>query len=140
MIDPDKYRKAAYLKAADLTATRTRVCIHSVGEREIGTPSEVKVVLQFTSTMLKPMVLNFTNLVALVDVFGNDEQTWIGKIIILFKTKAIFQGRSVDAIRVEIPPQPVTTSSPAASAPPIPPAPAPAPESEPGFQDEADLL
>jgi hypothetical protein len=35
MIDPEKQRKAAYLKASDLTATRTRVKIFSVGEEEI---------------------------------------------------------------------------------------------------------
>src|SRR5262249_21242292 len=74
MIDLQKYRKAAYLKASDLTATRTKVRILSVGEEEIGTPAETKVVLHFTSDQVKPMVCNYTNLVTLVEAFGPDEQ------------------------------------------------------------------
>jgi hypothetical protein len=140
MIDPEKYRKAAYLKAADLPGRRTRVCIHSVGEQQIGTPSELKLVLQFTSDKVKPMVCNYTNTVTLVDAFGPDEQTWIGKIIILLKTKAMFQGKNVDAIRVEFPPQPVTPDpAPTPVAPPPPPAPAPI-EADATLVDEADLV
>jgi len=143
MIDPEKYRKAAYLRAGDLTATRTRVRIHSVGEEELGTPSELKLVLQFTSPLLKPMVCNYTNTVTLVEAFGADEHQWLGKTIILFKTKAMFQGKNVDAIRIECPPQ----APPVAAASPPAPAPAPAPPSAPPptdadalvFQDEAGL-
>jgi hypothetical protein len=116
MIDLQKYRKAAYLKASDLTATRTKVRILSVGEEEIGTPAETKVVLHFTSDQVKPMVCNYTNLVTLVEAFGPDEQQWLGKVIILFKTKALFQGKNVDAIRIVIPPQP---AAPSPSAPPV---------------------
>jgi hypothetical protein len=134
MIDPEKYRKAAYLKASDLTATRTRVKIFSVGEEEIGTPSELKLVLQFTSATLKPMVCNYTNTVTLVEAFGAEEQQWVGKIIVLFKTKAMFQGKNVDAIRIECPPQP------AAPAPAPPPASSPAPAAPPPTEAEAPLV
>src|SRR5262249_13788604 len=89
MIDPAQYRKAAYLKASDLQATQTRVRIHSVTEEEVGTPAELKVVLQFTSDKLKPLIVNYTNCVTLVEGFGTDEHQWIGKVIILVKTKTI---------------------------------------------------
>jgi hypothetical protein len=138
MIDPEKYRKAKYLKATDLTRPRTRVQIHSVAEEEVGTPSEVKQVMQFTTTTLKPMVLNYTNLVTLVDGFGKDESTWPGKVILLVKTKANFQGKIVDAVRIEIPPQPATTTAP--PVPPPPPSPPPAPATIEADPDEADLV
>src|SRR5262245_53199554 len=102
MIDPEKYRKAAYLKASDLQAPQTRVRIHSVTEEEVGTPSEMKVVLQFTSDKLKPFILNYTNCVTLVEAFAADEEQWVGKVIVLVKTKTLFQGKTVDAIRIQI--------------------------------------
>jgi hypothetical protein len=132
MIDPQRYRKATYLRASDLTATRTKVRIHSVGEEEIGTPPETKVVLHFTTPKLKPMSCNYTNLVTLVEGFGPDEQQWIGKVIILFKTKAFFQGKNVDAIRIEIPPQP---AGPLQSSQPIS-----DPAASTAEEDEADLV
>lgn len=92
MIDPAKFRKSAYLKASDLVAARTRVRIHVVTQEEVGTPSEVKVVLQYTTTTLNPHVINYTNLVTLVEGLGSDETTWPGKVIILVKAKANFQG------------------------------------------------
>jgi hypothetical protein len=137
MIDPEKYRKATYLKAADLTAMRTKVRIHSVTEEEVGTPSEVKVMLQFTNATVKPLVVNYTNVVTLVEGLGKDETTWPGKVIILVKTKANFQGKVVDAIRIEVPLQP----APAPLPPPADPAPpsAASPAAEPD-EAEADLL
>jgi hypothetical protein len=43
--------------------------------------SELKVVLQFTNPTVAPLVVNYTNLVALVTALGKDETTWPGRII-----------------------------------------------------------
>src|SRR5262245_39060225 len=135
MIDPEKYRKAAYMKATDLPAPQTRVRIHSVTEEEVGTPAEVKVVLVFTADKLKPLILNYTNCVTMVEGFGADERQWVNKVIVLVKTKTLFQGKTVDAIRIQIPAQP----APPIATPP-PPAPPPTDGEAPVFQDEADLV
>ena len=134
MINPEKYRKAAYLKASDLLATQTRARIHTVIEEEVGTPAELKVVLSFTSDKLKPFIVNYTNCVTLVEGFGADEHQWVGKVIILVKTKTLFQGKSVDAIRIQCPPQ----AAPAIASPP-PPALSSTDTDAPVCQDEADL-
>src|SRR5215468_10275557 len=96
LIEPQRYRKAKYLRAADLTHPRTKVRIHSVTEEEVGTPAEMKLVMQFTTATLKPMVLNFTNVDALVKHFGPDGTKWSNRTVVLVKTTAVFQGRVVD--------------------------------------------
>jgi hypothetical protein len=136
MIDPNLYRKSAYMKASDLTTPRTKVRIAEVAEEEVGTPAETKVVLQFTTTTLKPKVCNYSNLVTLVEGFGPDETQWRGKVIVLVKTKVLFQGRLVDTVSIEIPPQP-------ASPPPAPPSPASSPPDIPEeilAADEEELI
>jgi len=120
MIDPNDYRKSKYLKASDLTAARTKVRIGNVGKEEFGSPPELKVVLSFTTASLKPRVVGYTDLVTLVEGFGPDERTWSGKLIVLFKTKVLFQNKLVETLRIEIPPQPAASPAPAvpASGPP----------------------
>src|SRR5262245_66053955 len=103
MIDPNDYRKSKYLKASDLTAARTKVRIGNVGKEEFGSPPELKVVLSFTTASLKPRVVGYIDLVTLVEGFGPDERTWSGKLIVLFKTKVLFQfGRASCRERGEI--------------------------------------
>jgi hypothetical protein len=114
MIDPAKYSKSRYLKASDLKHPRTRVRIHSVAEELVGTPGEQKVVVTYTTPTLKLHAMNKTNLEALVEHFGLDETTWPGKVVILVKTTAMYNGKLVDAIRLEFPPQPVTPAPVAA--------------------------
>ena len=114
MIDLSKYSKSVYLKASDLTQPRTKVRIHHATEASVGTPAEEKVVVTYTTPMLKPHIMNKTNLEALVEKFGPDETTWAGKVIVLVKTTAMYNGKLVDAIRLEFPPQPVTPAPVAA--------------------------
>ena len=124
MIDLNKYRKSAFLKAADLTATQTRVRIQSVGEQEIGTPAERKVVLQFTSPTVKPLVCGVEKLEALIAGLGCDETRWLGAVILLVKTRRPFNGKIVDSIMIEVPPQPRASAEPESSPPPPSPSPA----------------
>jgi hypothetical protein len=137
MINPEKYRKSLYLRASDLVALRTKVRIDGVGEEEVGSHGEVKIVLRFTTPTLKPLPCGYEKLQALVAGLGGDETKWPGAIIVLVKTKRLFQGKMVDSIVIEVPPQPPTV--PAAAPPPAEPAPPPA-ESMLVLPDEADLV
>ena len=137
MIDITKYRKSNYLKASDLTVLRTRVRIQSAGEEEIGATGEQKIVLQFTTATLKPLICGPEKLEVLVAAFGADETTWSGKVIVLVKTKRRVKNQIVDSIMIEVPPQPATP--PAAAEAPAEPTPPPA-ELTLVYQDEADLV
>lgn len=107
-----------YLKAADLNGRRALVTISHVKMEDIG--DDHKPVLYFQGKE-KGMVLNRTNANMITELTGEEEtDKWSGKAIVLFSTKVDFQGRRVDAIRVDRPaagqvpapppPPPVTTS------------------------------
>jgi hypothetical protein len=103
MIDPNRFRKANFLRAADLTATRTRVRIDGVTLQEVN--GEERLVLTFTSPGLKPRVCGYENTVALVDGLGPDETKWPGAVIILRKEKRNVRGEIKDSIAIEVPKQ-----------------------------------
>jgi hypothetical protein len=103
-IDRNKYRTSRFLKASDLTAPRTRVSIKGVCEELLGEDKkQPRLVLELNEN-LKPLVLNGINTDMVLDLFGVEETTWIGKPIVLVKTKVAFNGRYVDAIRIEASP------------------------------------
>lgn len=105
-----------YLKAADLQGRRALVTISHVTMEDIG--DDHKPVLYFAGKE-KGMVLNRTNANAIAEITGGEEtEAWTGKAIVLFSTKVDFQGRRVDAIRVDRP-----APGQAAAAPPPPPPP-----------------
>jgi hypothetical protein len=139
MIDPEKYKNTRFLRATDLTAPRTKVRIHSVQEEDVG--AELKPVMRFTSASLKPMVCGYEKLIALVAGLGPDETAWTNCLIILVKTKRQFQGKMVDSITIEVPPQPrpATPPPPSPSTTPASSAPTPA-TAGPEVQDDAEML
>jgi len=90
-----------YLKAADLHGGRTTVTIDSVAIEDIG--GEDKPILYFQGKE-KGLVLNKTNANMIAEI-AKDEETdhWTGVRITIYSTKVDFQGRRVDAIRVDYP-------------------------------------
>ncbi len=81
----------------------------------------------------KGLVLNKTNFNVIADITGEaDSDDWPGKRITLYATKVDYQGRRVDAIRVDDPPKDEDKPRRAAPAP----APAPEPEHDDVFLDE----
>jgi hypothetical protein len=106
-----------YLKAADLAGRRALVTISHVKMEDIG--DDHKPVLYFQGKE-KGMVLNRTNANMIAEITNEEEtERWAGKAIVLFSTKVDFQGRRVDAIRVDRPangqvapppPPPITTT------------------------------
>ncbi len=109
---------SSYLKAADLQGRRAMVTISHVAMEDIG--DDHKPVLYFVGKE-KGIVLNRTNANMISEIAGTEETDgWKGKAVVLFSTKVDFQGRRVDAIRVD---RPAPGSQPAAPQPPPPPEP-----------------
>ena len=78
-----------------------RFKIRDVTAEEVG--KEKKLIVWFTNDE-KGLVLNKTNNRVLREKFGDDVAGWIGKIIVVFSTMVLFQGRMTPGLRVRIPP------------------------------------
>ena len=90
-----------YIKAADLQGKRVAVVIDEVQMEDIG--GEQKPVLHFKGKE-RGMVLNRTNATMISEILASDEtDDWSGGEVVLYSTKVDFQGRRVDAIRVDYP-------------------------------------
>ena len=106
---------SSYLKAADLAGRRALVTISHLKMEDVG--DEHKPVLYFTGKE-KGLVLNRTNANVIIDITGTDETDgWCGKAIVLYVAKVDFQGRRVDAIRVDY--QQAVIPTPAPPPPPV---------------------
>lgn len=91
-----------YLKAADLQGKRVNVTIANVALENIG-DDEGKAVVYFQGKD-KGMVLNKTNANMIVEIAQTEETNdWRGVTIALFTARVDFQGKRVDAIRVDYP-------------------------------------
>lgn len=91
-----------YLKAADLQNRQVKVKIDRVEIKEIG--GEPKPILYFIGKD-KGMVLNKTNAANIATAYGDDTDDWQDAEIVLFEAMVDFQGKTVPAIRVRIPPR-----------------------------------
>ena len=91
-----------FLKAEDLQGRKSHVIIASIGEDEIG--GEKHLVVYFRSKQ-KALILNKTNASYLAEAISDETDDWPGHEIILYPTKVNFQGKMVDAIRIEMPSQ-----------------------------------
>lgn len=88
-----------YLKAADLNGKAVRLVIETVTVEKIG--EDQKPVLHFAGKD-KTLVLNKTNTNRIVEAVGSDEtDDWAGWSIVLYPCKVDYQGKRVDAIRVD---------------------------------------
>lgn len=91
-----------YLKAADLQGRRVNVTIDSVEMQNIGDDTD-KLVIYFKGKE-KGFVCNRTNANMIAEICQSEEtDDWAGKQILLYTAKVDFQGRRVDAIRVDYP-------------------------------------
>lgn len=114
--------ESKYLSAPDLGGKTVRVTIDDVTMEKIG--DDRKAVLHLVGKK-KAMVLNRTNWTRLEEQCGSDDSDdWRGWSIVLYPTKVDFQGKRVDAIRIDD--RPGSSKPPARaarqSAPPPPPA------------------
>lgn len=75
--------------------------IASVAFERIG--NDEKLVVYFEDKQ-KGLVLNKTNAVMIAEIVGSDDtDAWQGVAIVIYPTKTDFQGKRVDAIRVDWP-------------------------------------
>src|SRR6516164_1396021 len=98
-----EFDKSRFLSASDLDdhEGERRFKIRDVTAEEVG--KEKKLIVWFTNDE-KGLVLNKTNNRVLREKFGDDVAGWIGKIIVVFSTMVLFQGRMTPGLRVRIPP------------------------------------
>jgi hypothetical protein len=91
-----------YLKASDLQGRQIKVTIDRVDTETIG--NESKPILYFQGKE-KGMVLNKTNANNIAAAFGDDTDDWAGAEIVLYEAMVDFQGKTVPALRIRIPPR-----------------------------------
>ena len=98
---------STFLKAADLGGQRRQATIDRVAMEDIG--GDHKPIVYFSGKD-KGLVLNRTNSNMIAEIAGSEEtDDWKGTAIVLFPTKVDFQGKRVDAIRVDYPTKGKTT-------------------------------
>lgn len=89
-----------FLKAADLQGRQIPVVMERVEMEDVG--GDHKPVVYFQGKE-RGLVLNKTNASIISDMYGSETGQWTGKRIVLYPARVEFQGRLVDAIRVQHP-------------------------------------
>jgi hypothetical protein len=127
-----------YLAATDVSnpvvATIRAASREVVGQ---GAQAQTKLVLQLNE--LKPVVLNKTNLRALVELYGTNAELWQGQAIEVYRDTTFFQGRQVACLRLRkpSPDTPLAGSVPAQLQPaPVAPAAVAQPQAAPAVQQQ----
>lgn len=115
-----------YLRAADLDGRQVTVEISRVDMEDVATGEEPKPVLYFSGKS-KGVVMNKTNANTLAMAYGDESDEWAGQPVVLFSAHVDFQGRSVEAIRMKVPPRRPAGKAAVTSGRPTPPPAAPAP-------------
>jgi hypothetical protein len=95
-IFPSKYLRAGDLNGHEPIVTIDRVVLETLGD-------ESKPVIYFQGKD-KGLVLNKTNWAAICDITKEeDSDLWKGHRVKLFTTRVDFQGKRVDAVRIDAP-------------------------------------
>jgi hypothetical protein len=103
MVLASSYDQSRFLKAADLDGGEKKVRIKSVTEEKVGPDKDQKLVVWFTNDK-RGFILNQTNNRILREAFGDETESWAGKIVVLFSSMIDFRGRMMPGLRVRIPP------------------------------------
>ena len=94
---------SSYLKAADLGKAKPVVTISGVRSDKLG--DDERRILSFKGKD-KEMVLNRTNWNMIAEITGqDDDDNWVGHQIQLYVARVDYQGKRVDAIRVDYAPK-----------------------------------
>lgn len=119
LLFPSKYLKCADLRGRDVPVTIRRIIEKATIEGEKGR-KETKPLAYFVETQAaakregteeKALVLNVTKCNIIAELHGPYPVDWVGKRIILYPSKANYQGKEVDAIGIR-PIIPPTTPTP----------------------------
>lgn len=98
-----------FLKAADLQGRTVTLFISHVEMAEIG--RDERPVLYFKGKD-KGLVLNKTNATNIATVYGDDTDDWAGGEVTLYEAMVDYQGKTVPAIRVRVPPRKPANAAP----------------------------
>lgn len=110
MATADDFFPSKSLKAADIKDKEPVLTITEVTNQEFD--DGMKPIIHFEETP-KTLVCNRTNWNAIVDITGQrDSDRWAGKRIKLVVARVDYQGKRVDAIRVDEPPTRKTVDQP----------------------------
>lgn len=90
-----------YLKATDLKGQTVNITISNVSLESFKDEGD-KLIVHFHGTD-KKLVCNKTNANLIAEVHGPETDAWVGKQITLHPARVEFQGKLVDAIRVQYP-------------------------------------
>lgn len=91
--------KSDWLRAPDLDGKPCTLTIAEVGTSRFDDGRE-QITLSFEELHQK-LGINKTNANAIAGMLGAETDDWVGKRIIVFPTRVEFQGKRVDAIRVD---------------------------------------
>lgn len=98
-MDINEMFPSKYLKVVDLQNKRVAVTIDKVTVEDIA--NEKRAVVYFRGK-LRGLVLNKTNAAMIAEIAGSSETSeWTGVKMSLYPTRVDFQGRRVDAIRID---------------------------------------
>lgn len=110
------HTKSSFLKGDDVSEDSVIYQIKDVNEESMHGDAEMKLVLYFVERE-RGMVLNKTNVVRLVKLFGEDGNAWIGKTVRIKTEYVDFPIGTVTRV-LRIDPQPVP-QPPADAQPPV---------------------
>ncbi len=98
------FAPSTYLRAHDLQGREPTVAIAKVEQIELENNGrkEAKLLISFVGKN-KGLVLNKTNMFAISDLYGPETDDWVGKKIKLVTARVDYQGKRVDAIRIDPP-------------------------------------
>jgi hypothetical protein len=91
-----------FFRAADIPPGRElRLRIADVAMEAVGEDGDEKPTLIFDGQK-QALVLNKTNAEVLVEAFGDDSDTWVGREVLLFPTQTRYGGKKVPCLRLKV--------------------------------------
>lgn len=90
--DPTQYTKSQFLKGSDLEEPLV-VTVAAAYEHTFEIDGSVKPALEFVD-LDQHLILNKTNIKAMIAMFGTDVDEWIGKRIMLIPVPDAYQGKA----------------------------------------------
>lgn len=90
-----------WLKAEDLKGMKVPLKIIEVNQEDPFKKGVLQIALTFEGKG-KKLLLNKINANSIAESNGDDENTWVGKIIKVYPTTTDYDGKMVDCIRVEV--------------------------------------
>lgn len=91
--DPTKYAQSKWLKGSDLNPDQyITVTVERAYEKEFEATKETKPILDF-SDLEQSLILNRTQITAMIELFGPNPDAWIGQRINLSAAQSDYQNK-----------------------------------------------